>query len=511
MTARARRVARAAGLLLLVAAAGAAAAYWWLGQRFVPGDARALEGLVARPVAEPLAFVNVALWDGTGELPQPARMVVVRDGRIEEVREAAGPAPAGARIIDGAGRTLIPGLIDAHVHLMHDSGPDLLTRGPALMREWVELADRYPQGRDAIVRRGQLKLKAGVTTMRVLGDGLYALQYRDDVARWEVVGPRVLAAGLHVNGPSGYVTGGVASVLDEAGRARTAVEIAAFDEIDTKIGALIARGIDVVKIATTHGNMGFADARPDLPGPWVKAIVRVAHAKGLRVTAHSYGDEGDWAAIEGGVDGIEHLVNVPHELSERMIAAIKDQGIYVSPTLAGSSYSVTKFLRDPGLLHRDPDLRANVSADIRRSLYLAVRLLVFPGVARVLMGEADAMGKWELWRRHSLANTARLHEAGVRLVFGTDTPFAFGNFHHSVMNEVRALAEAGLSGGEILRMATSEAARALGLEDRVGTIEPGKLADLVLVDGDPLGDVEAIGRVALVVKEGRVVFERPRP
>lgn len=92
------------------------------------------------------------------------------------------------------------------------------------------------------------------------------------------------------------------------------------------------------------------------------------------------------------------------------------------------------------------------------------------------------------------------------MIFGTDTPFAFGNFHHSVMNEVRALKLAGLPNDAILRMATSDAAAALGIDDRVGTIETGKSADLVLLAGDPLTDIEAVGRVELVVKEGRVVY-----
>ena len=93
------------------------------------------------------------------------------------------------------------------------------------------------------------------------------------------------------------------------------------------------------------------------------------------------------------------------------------------------------------------------------------------------------------------------------MIFGTGTPFAFGNFFHSVMNEVRALKLAGLPNQAILRMATSDAATALGISDRVGTTEPGKLADLVLLDGDPVSDIEALGRVDLVMKEGRVVYE----
>jgi hypothetical protein len=202
-------------------------------------------------------------------------------------------------------------------------------------------------------------------------------------------------------------------------------------------------------------------------------------------------------------------VNVPHALADDMVAAIRERGIVVCPTLAGSSYSVVRFLRSPELLYEDPGLVANVSANVRRDLYFALRLLTFPGVARVLMRKDRPMERWEAWYQHSLANTAALYKAGVPLVFGTDTPFAFGNFHYSVLGEMRALREAGLPNLEILRMATSRAANVLGVGDKIGTIEPGKVADLVLVDGDPLANLGALESVTMVVKEGRVVYRFP--
>lgn len=497
---------------LVVVVVGAVALglwYWISSRRFVEGAGDALKGVVATPIAEHVVFRNVSVWDGIADHLRIDASVEVRDGRIVAIRDEGDTLPAGAMVVSGKGRTLIPGLIDTHVHMMFESGPDLLTRGPALMREWMDIAARYPEGRDDVVRRGQLKLKAGVTTMRILGDGYYALAYRDDIARWDVVGPRVLAAGLHVNGPNGYVSGGIAARLDSTRRAEAAVELRSLEEIGPLLEKHIARGIDVVKISTTHGDLGFADARPDLPEAWVRRIVEVSHAHGLKVTAHSYGDEGDWAAIRGGVDGIEHLVNVPHALSDEMITAIRERGIVVCPTLAGSSYSVVRFLRSPELLYQDSGLVANVGADVRRSLYFALRLLKVPGVARVLMRRDRPVERWETWYRYSLANTAALYKAGVPMIFGTDTPFAFGNFYYSVMGEMRALREAGLPNLEILRMATSRAAVNLGLGDRIGTVEVGKVADLVLVEGDPLARLDALESVLIVMKEGRVVYRRP--
>jgi len=346
--------------------------------------------------------------------------------------------------------------------------------------------------------------------MRVLGDGYYSLALRDDVAAWDVVGPRILTAGLHVNGPAGYVTGGLASRLGPAEQAECALELTSLDEIEHRLREHIARGVDVVKIATTHGDLGFADAAPDLPEEWVCEIVRVAHEHGLKVTAHSYGTEGDWAAIRGGVDGSEHLVNVPHELPGEMIEAIASRCIWVTPTLSGSAYSVTTLLRDPDLLRLEDDLVTNVDVRVRRNLYLVLRLLRLPGVARLLMRHPDPLGKLENWYEHSLANTEKLYQGGVNLAFGTDAPFAFGNFHHSVMNEARALRCAGVPNEAVLRMATVGSATALGIRDHVGTLEPsGMTADCVLLEGDPLADIEALNTVNLVVRQGRVVYARP--
>ena len=496
-------------LVVAVVAASLGLWYWSVTRRFVESAQGALDGIVATPVPQHFVIRNVAIWDGLSDQARSRVSVEVRDGRVVAIGDADASTPSRAEVIDGEDKTLIPGLIDTHVHMMYESGPDLLTRGPALMREWMDVAMRYPEGREDIVRRGQLKLKAGVTTMRILGDGYYALAYRDDIARWNVVGPRVLAAGLHVNGPDGYVSGGIASQLEPSLRAQAAVELRSFEDIEPALERHIAHGIDVVKIATTHGELGFSDARPDLPEAWVRRIVDISHAHGLKVTAHSYGDEGDWAAIRGGVDGIEHLVNVPHALADDMIAAIRERGIVVCPTLAGSSYSVVHFLRSPELLYEDPELAANVTADVRRNLYLVLRLLTFPGVARVMMRRDRPIERWESWYQYSLANTRALYEAGVPMVFGTDTPFAFGNFYYSVLGEMRALREAGLPNLEILRMATSRAAEVLGLGDGVGTIKVGGVADLLLVAGDPLADLEAVGGVAMVAKEGRVVFRRP--
>jgi imidazolonepropionase-like amidohydrolase len=495
-------------LLVLMGGAAAALEYWSIQRRFTSDRYDPLEGIVQAPVSTTTVFQNVAVWDGTASAVYPRQSVVVENGKVTAIADAIEGLPPGAEVVDGTGCTLIPGLIDAHVHLMSDSGPDFLFRSHKMMNDWITTTSRYPSGRAVIVQRGQMKLEAGVTTMRILGDGYYSLAYRDDAARWDVVAPRILSAGLHVNGPHGYISGGIAADLEPSRRARAALELTSFESIEAAMREHLARGVDVVKISTTHSNLGFGDAAPDLPEEWVREIVRIAHARNIKVTAHSYGREGNWAAIRGGVDGIEHLVNVPHELPEDLINEIVRRDITVTPALAGSAYSTTKFLDDPELLNTDNDLATHVPADVRGNLYAAIRVLRIPGLSFVLTGEWNASSKWRLWRRYTLSNTAKLYKRGVRLIFGTDTPFVFGNFHHSVMNEIRALREAGIPNVDILRMATSTAAGALGLSASVGTIEVGKTADLVLLEGNPLADIEAVRAVRLVMKEGRIVFRR---
>lgn len=134
-----------ATLALIIVGAGATLgiAYWVMARRFVAGDARALDGIVRVPVNKPLAFVNVTVWDGRGGPVQRSRSVVVRDGRVESIRDVAEPLPSGVHQIDASGKTLIPGLIDAHVHLMYDSGSDLLTRAPQLVDEWLTIVRAF--------------------------------------------------------------------------------------------------------------------------------------------------------------------------------------------------------------------------------------------------------------------------------------------------------------------------------------------------------------------------------
>ena len=472
------------------------------------GSAGRLDGLVESPIEERILIEGATLWDEP--LGQRLGSLVVDRGRISQFLDPGESVDRtdGLTVIDATGGFVMPGLIDTHVHMLFDSDASLLKNAQSLIRDWFDETDRGTRYTQKVVERGQLKLKSGVTTMRILGDGYYSVSYRDDLAAWSVVGPRVLTAAVHVNTRGGYISGGVAAGLSEEDQEFVAVNLDSYEEIELKLTALISQGIDVVKISTTHGDLGFGDAAPDLPERWVKKIVDVAHEAGLKVTAHSYGNEGNWAAVRGGVDGIEHLVNVPHSLDDDLVKEISDRGIYVCPTLAGSSYSVTRVLNDPDHLVRDLDIVSNVTARVRRDILITTGVLQMPGFVRFALHEPSAFRKWEVWRQMSLENTASLHEAGVSLIFGTDTPFTIGNFWHSVSNEANALAEAGVANSDILAMATSHASKALGISHDVGTLTEGKSADILVLEKNPLKDLANLDSVTTVIKQGRVVYQK---
>ena len=164
-------------------------------------------------------------------------------------------------------------------------------------------------------------------------------------------------------------------------------------------------------------------------------------------------------------------------------------------------------LNNTEILVNDPDIIANVPAGVRKDLYLTLWVFTLPGVIRFMTKQPKALEKVQHWHKQSIANTAKLYEAGVKLIFGTDMPFFMGNFWHSVMNEVRALKLAGVSNTDILKMATINAADAIGVANRIGAIEEGKFADLVLINGNPFQDIETLRNVEMVLKEGRVVYK----
>ncbi len=371
-------------------------------------------------------------------------MVVVAGEAIERVEVgAAGKPPEGLRVLDLGDRTLLPGLIDAHVHLAWGTAP----------------AGAKPQDLPGAAE-ARATLEAGFTTVRNLGSTAEAdLRLRDAIARGEVPGPRMLAAGPALGAKGGVcdaVFAGEGAVSGPEHAARRAAEI-------------LERGADVVKICTGGGVIpGEADAAAtELAPEEIRAIVEEAHGRGKKVAAHAQGPRAIANALAAGVDSIEH----GGLLDEEAIRLLAARGAFLVPTLYRLDWVVEQ--------------AEQAGAPEER-------------LARLRRGR-------ELAREH----LRRAIAAGVPIALGTDATV----FPHGLnARELRVYAELGMKPIDALRAATVRAAELLGWSGKVGKVAPGCYADLVAVDGDPLADLGLLERPSFVMKGGVVVRRlEPQP
>jgi imidazolonepropionase-like amidohydrolase len=398
------------------------------------------------------------LIDGTGAPPVRDAAVLIRDGRIETVTTAGsvGPSP-DLEVLDVSGTTVLPGLIDCHDHLAF--------HGYELVKRWG-LDEPASTRHLRTAQVAGLVLAAGYTTVRDAG-GLDA-GFRLAIEQGLIAGPRLVLS-LAIMSP----TGGIGDRVSPSGHAAPfdpdpslpSGVANGVDAVRDTVRRLVRAGADVIKCATTGG----ASSRPG-HGPKdrgfgaeeMAALVAEAHELGRRVMCHAVGGRGLRIAVEAGVDSIEHGCYLDED--PELIAMMAERGIFYVPTLAVYEY------------HRE-------------SPYPHVRER-----ARAL-------------HAHHLASVARARAAGVKVVAGTD---AGGHGHPPNAMEVPLLVAAGLTPMEALGAATGRAAECLGLEREIGTIEKGKWADLVVVEGDPVQDLRGLSdprRIRLVMKAG---VARPR-
>ena len=371
--------------------------------------------------------------------------VLVEHGRIARVADAEAPAPAGAETIELARCTLLPGLIDAHSHVGVSFPQPTASQG----------AEPIRPGTAAHFLAAELRetLRMGITTMRDVGSyGDLVVEARQAMRYGAFAGPRLLTCGRIVSptSPGGRFFAGMYREADGA------------DDVRRAVREQIRYGADFLKLMTTGARtVELEDPDPaQVTREELAAFVDEAHRLGYRTCAHCEGLPGTELAIEAGVDTIEHgmYLNQRPDLLERMAAA----GQVLVPTLS--------------FLHH-----------------------------LVESGEWTT-GLTELGR-HNVAQaqltTAAAHAAGVRLAMGYDSAPL-----HRATDELLRMVEAGLPAGDALVAATAGGAAALGLDDHVGTIEEGKLADLVAVEGDPLAEPRALcerSRIRLVLRLGAVV------
>ncbi len=391
----------------------------------------------------PIVIRNVTLLDGMGAAPVPGQALIVEGRRISWIGpQARLPEGSEGHAIDGQGGTIMPGMINCHVHLTNDGSPDLFGQ---VERDSVTVG----------ALRGYLNLQAtletGVTSVRDCGaaNGI-AVELAKAVENGLVPGPRIRAAGrvITMTGGHGHFIGREADGPDGV-RQATRAEIKA--------------GAHFIKAMATGGVLtpGVVPTQTALQQDELEQVAREAHNAGRRAACHAIGNEGIKNAIRAGIDSIEHGFYLDDEALELAL----DHGTVLVPTLIAVNQIVNN-------------------------------------------GKSGAMPDWVVEKAesesgHHRESFAAAVRSGMKVAAGTDagTPF---NPHTYLPQELALMVDYGMRPMDAIVAATRNAAENLGLAPDVGTLEVGRLADIVVLDGDPSSDITAAGRVRFVMKDGTV-------
>ena len=408
------------------------------------------------PAAPRIIVVRAArMFDATSDTLIRNAVVVIQGSHIT----AAGATvaiPPEAQVIDLGDSTLLPAFIDAHTHLSGESGDNWY-------QEYFQNLMRQPTEQALLASTYARKtIEAGFTTVRDVGSANYIdVGLRNAINNGWVEGPRMLVAVHAIGGTAGHADAdpippsrGIAQQGPIDGVCNGAAECRAAVRYQIKYGA------DVIKFMPSGGVLSLSDPvdAPELSQEEMNAIVEEAHHWGRKAAAHCHGDTAARMAVQAGVDSIEHGSFIKPET----LAVMKERGVYLVPTLLAGAWIGEKIDKFP------------------------------PSIA--------AKGKAALAARSDMFRSAL--KAGVKVAFGTDS----GVSPHGLNAREFALMTAlGMSPAGALRAATTVAAALLGVDDRLGTIAAGKLADIVAVPGNPLDDITRTEHVFFVMKEGRIV------
>lgn len=428
-------------------------------QRFVLASAAMLAAALAASSDAATLIHAGRLIDGVSDRALPERTVIV-DGQtivgIEPGFRAPGPED---RVIDLRDATLLPGLMDMHVHITSE-----YSRTSELDRFKKEPTDVAIEG----VMYAERTLLAGFTTVRDLGDSFRAaIALRNAIDSGKVPGPRIFAAGKSIATTGGHAdpTNGWGQHLNPERGPSDGVANGP-EQVAQAVRQRYKDGSDLIKITATGGVLSIAKSglNPQFTEEEIRAIVATARDYGFHVAAHAHGAEGMKRAVRAGVHTIEHGTFMDDET----IALMKKHGTYYVPTISAGRWVGDKA--------QDPTF--------------------FPPIVRP---KAAAVGP------QIQSTFAKAYAAGVKILFGTDTGVSA---HGDNAAELVYMVEAGMPPMAALKSATSATATFLGIADRLGSIEPGKLADLVAVPGDPLADIAVMREVSFVMKDG-VVYKAP--
>ncbi|WP_395619917.1 amidohydrolase family protein [Sphingorhabdus sp.] len=396
------------------------------------------------------------LLDKPGSPPRGPSTVIIRNGKIAELLSGHQQGPAGATLVDLKDKFVLPGLIDSHVHLDSDAG------GNAALIEAV--TDSPARAAYRAAGNAKKTLMAGFTTVRNMGDGTGAtLALRDAVAAGELPGPRIIDAGRSISTTSGHMDATLSVSEDLHSSIGQENLCDGVESCRQAIRKQVRRGVDVIKIATTGGvnsRIGAGLGR-QLFDDEVKALVDTAHLYGKKVAVHAHGDDGVNIALAAGADSIEHGTM----LTDESIKLFKAAGAFYVPTLSTVNGYLERLAANPNAY--PPDVLAKVQWRI--------------GVT----------GK----------SLAKAYPAGVKIAFGTD---AGVSKHGRNADEFELMVKHGMPASAAIQAATMNAATLLGVDKEVGSLEPGKAADLIAVTGDPIADITTLKSVRFVMKDGRI-------
>ena len=389
---------------------------------------------------------SVRVIDGTGQTTERAT-VIIRGSTIAAIGSDRDLAPPrGTCKIDGRGLTLLPGLIDCHVHLCLGAEPDVVD---AIAKEPPALT---------LLKSSQAArrtLEAGFTTVRDVGSrdhSIFTLQRAIDEGL--IPGPRIVAAGQAI-----CMIGGHARFIGQ--------EVEGAEQVRSVVRAQIAAGAAVIKVIASGGVLtpGTSPDQAQMTVDELRAAVDESQRAGRKVAAHAHGSSGMKNAIQAGVHSIEHATLMDGAAATMM----KQQGVFMVPTLSALATTA------------------------------ACRLGC--GIPESALDKAKSMTK-----RHQVSFKHALRD-GIQIAMGTDagTPF---NFHGENAQELERMVSLGMSPMQAILASTSAAARLIGIQDQVGTIEKGKLADLLLVEGNPLRRIDLLrdrNRIIGVMQAGKLV------
>ncbi len=421
--------------------------------------------VVGGVAAQTVSIENVTVIDGTGAPPLPNATVLIEGDRIAAVSAQPLVAPSAARRIDGAGKYLIPGLIDTHIHLA-GGRQGMVTEGRRALTMDLDTGIETLHG----------YLYSGVTSLYDSGNhAQFIFRLRADERAGRIVSPRIFATGAVVSFPEGYASGvGAVTVGSWA-------DIAQLDE-------LLAMEPDMVKFILDPQGWGLNTLKPSFPPDLLKRLVRYCQARGVRTTVHVSSEEHALQAMDAGVNALAHVM-IRGRINDSFARVVAARRIPLSTTMT-VYHNIARIAQEPEMFDAPLFVATLDAAERERQKTTERQRYIRSGMS----------GMFNVLVPFMRENIAKLYAAGAVLAAGTDRTFG-----PTLHQELATLVEAGVRPIDAIRMATLNAAVYLGREQDLGSITRGKLADLVLLDADPSVDIGNAQVIHAVLKAGVVI------